>query len=293
MVHSFRLYQFLIDYGRKLEVYNEFEQTKKEAPGWQRVAPLSHEEVLGLVADGAKQYQPLDFEMRTYSGKLVPLRPVTTIAPKTGEDKWGTAMPTRGGLDVEIVAPPNLKRLPLRVSLYYDNTITVVDAGGKEIFLAKVKGTKEYQKNQEFEVPLPGAGRYVIQFRPIAGGGFRFQTLAGLPLVMRSFISEMGAPSPRLYFYVPRGLKKIAMWYPTGPLGSTPVTILNAEGKEAKLDMRDGGRMLLITVPPGQDGKVWSLQGSRSPNEPHRMLNVPAAFSFSPDTLMVPEDALR
>ncbi|HVF11382.1 MAG TPA: DUF4838 domain-containing protein [Abditibacteriaceae bacterium] len=293
MVHSFRLYQFLTDYGRKIEVYNEFEQTKKEAPGWQRVAPLSHGEVLALAADGANRYQPLAFEMRTYSGKMVPLRPVTAIPPKTGEARWSTAMPTRGGLDVEIAVPANLKRLPLRVSLYYDNTVTVVDANGKAIFTRKIKGIKEYEKNEEFEVPLPGAGRYVIQFRPVAGGGFRFQTLAGLSLVMRSFISEMGAPSPRLYFYVPRGLKTIAMWYPTGPLGSTPVTVLDATGEEVKLDMRDGGRMLLIAVPPGQDAKVWSLQGSRSPNAPHRMLNVPAAFSFSPDTLMVPADALQ
>lgn len=294
MVHSFRLYQFLVDYGRNTALYEEFDQHKKEAPGWQRVAPLSHDEVMALVEDGAKTYQPLDFTMRTYSGKMVRLNPANLVTTETGEKKWGTAMGTRGGLDAEIETPPGLKSLPLRVSLYYDCTTELADAAGKIVFTHATKGIKEYLKWDEFEVPIPAPGRYTIQFRPIAGGGFRFQMLNGLPLVIRSFISEMGGPSPRLYFYVPRGLQKIALYYPLGDFNNQfPPQIMDPDGKRMPIERHDGGKMMLVAVPPGMDGKVWSLADSRSPDHPHRMLNVPHVFAFSPETLSVPADAIN
>jgi len=50
---------------------------------------------------------------------------------------------------------------------------------------------------------------------------------------------------------------------------------------------------LLVKVPSGQDGKLWSLSHLKAPNQPLRMLNAPQAFSFFPDSLMVPEDVKR
>jgi hypothetical protein len=294
MVHSFRLYQFLVDYGRNTEVYNEFDQQKKEAPGWERVAPLSHADVAALIEDGAAKHRPLDFEMRTYSGKLVPHQPLKALEPVSEEEKWGTKMPTRGGLDVELEAQADLKRLPLRVCKYYTNTIKVMDARGQTIFTREIKGTKEYEKADEFEVPLPSAGRYRIEFCPEAGGGFWFQTRPGVTLAFSSFMSEMGAPSPRIYFYVPRGTKKIAMWFPTGDWDKAYTQqVFNPDEEKVPVERHDGGRLILVKVEPGEDGRAWSLKDVRTPNAPHRMLNVPQAFSFSPETLMVPEDALK
>ena len=202
-------------------------------------------------------------------------------------------MPTRGGMDVEFEAPSGLKELPLRVSLYYDNTVTVVDAAGKEIFKREMDGIKEYEESDEFDVPLPAAGRYTIQFRPGAGGGFWFQTLSGLPLSISSFVAEMGAPSPRLYFYVPRGLKTIALWLPSGGFnGQLPQLVYNPDGEKVPIESHDGGKLVLVKVGDGQDERVWSLESVRSPNAPIRMLNVPNNFGFSPETLLVPDDAL-
>ena len=82
---------------------------KTGAPDWKRVAPLSHQEVSTLIAEGAKTYQPLDFEMRTYSGKLVTLKPATNLAIPAGDAKWGTRMSTRAGFDAEIEVPAGLK----------------------------------------------------------------------------------------------------------------------------------------------------------------------------------------
>ncbi len=43
-------------------------------------------------------------------------------------------------------------------------------------------------------------------------------------------------------------------------------------------------------VPAGQDGRAWSLQGYKgwTPLQP---LNFPARFAFSPDALLVPQEA--
>jgi len=294
MVHSFRIYQFLVDYGRNEEVYKEFDQLDADAPGWKRVAPLTHAEVSTLIADGVKDYQLLDYAVKSFNGKLVPVEPVKALTVPQGDDKWGTRMPNRAGLDAVIEVPAGLKTLPLRVALYYDLAISLVDKNEKVVWSDKVKGIKEYKQSQEFNIPLPGAGRYTIQFRPQAGGGFWFQTLKGLTLSMPYFIAEMGAPSPQLYFYVPRGLKTIAIWLPTGDFnGQLPQLVKNPDGEQVPIESHDGGKLVLVKVPAGQDGKAWSVEAVRSPNEPIRMLNVPKYFAFSPETLMVPEDSLK
>jgi hypothetical protein len=293
MVHSFRLYQFAVDYGRKKELFAEFNNEDKNAPGWKRVAPLSHDEVAALVADGVKSYPPPNFENIAYTGELVPLTAVAKWTPPVGDDLWGTRMPTKGGLDVQFIAPPGMKALPLRASLYYSMKVNVVDDKAKNIYQHAITGIKEYEKSEEMPIPIPHPGRYTIQFRPIAGGGFWFQTARGVPLTFGRFISEMGAPSPRLYFYVPKGLKTIAMYYPDALGGGGAGTVKNAQGDVVPLERHDGGKLVTATVAPGQDGTVWSLEGSRSPNAPHRMLNVPEAFAFSPETLLVPADALK
>ncbi len=294
MVHSFRLYQFLVDYGRNEEVFNEFHNEKPDAPGWKGVAPYTHEQVSTIIADGVKDFQLLDYTPKTYTGKLVPLTPVKPLTIPAGDDKWGTRMPTKGGIDLQIDVPKGLNSLPFRTDLYYDKTITVIDADGNDIWNKSITGLKEYEQNAVFDIPLPGAGRYTIQLRPAAGGGLWFQTLKGLTLVFPNFIAEMGAPSPRVYFYVPRGLKTIALWLQSGDFdGAVPQAVFDPDGKQAPTESYDGGTLVIVKVPAGQDGKAWALEGVRTPNAPIRMLNVPNYFAFSPETLLVPEDALK
>ena len=292
MVGSFRIYQFLVDYGRNTEVFDEFHNEKPDAPGWKRVAPLSHDEVGAMIADGVKDFPLRDYTPKSYSGKLVPLSPVKALTVPKGDDKWGTRMPTKGGIDLQIDAPDGLLDLPLRTDLYYDKTIKVIDADGHEIWNKSITGEKEYEQSAEFNIPLTGAGRYTIELR--TKGGLWFQTLKGLTLTFPSFIAEMGAPSPRLYFYVPRGLKTIALWLQPGDFGgAAPQVVKNPDGEQVPIESYDGGTLVITKVPEGQDGKAWSLEAVRSPNEPIRMLNVPNYFAFSPETLMVPQDALK
>jgi hypothetical protein len=295
MVHSFRLYQFAVDYGRNKELYAEFDTAKPDAPGWKRIHPLSHEDIVKRVAEGTKYFPPPSFEIKAYTGQWIWPQPVEPWTPPQGDDIWGTKMSTKGGMDVTIIAPRGLKVLPLRASVYYDMKINVVDDDNEKqsIFQHAITGIKDIKQSEEMQIPLPHPGRYTIEFRPISGGGFWFQAVRGLPLTFGPFISEMGAPSPRLYFYVPKGLKTLAMYYPQGSAGGGAGLVRDGRDQTVKAIVQDDGKLVTWPVAPGQDGQVWSLEGARSPDTLPRLLNAPNAFAFSPDTLLVPEDALK
>ena len=72
------------------------------------------------------------------------------------------------------------------------------------------------------------------------------------------------------------------LWYPGKVV---------ADEKSGHLFITDSNHNRVVIA--DQDGKVWSLEGVRTPNAPIRMLNVPNEFGFSPETLMVPEEALK
>jgi hypothetical protein len=49
---------------------------------------------------------------------------------------------------------------------------------------------------------------------------------------------------------------------------------------------------MIVPVPADQDSKAWSLDRLVQPYENFETLTVPQAFSLSPETLLVPGDAL-
>ena len=150
-------------------------------------------------------------------------------------------------------------------------------------------------ETETLTIALP-PGRYTMRFQPSGGrasGYFSLQTWASVPLTFRSFLSPKTAPSPRMYFFVPYGQRQIVMYYPNSDYaGAFKFEVLDPEGKPAALQARDGRRTLVVQVPPGMDGRIWSLNHSVSPDEPLQMLSTPQAFSLAPELLRVPRDAL-
>jgi hypothetical protein len=66
-----------------------------------------------------------------------------------------------------------------------------------------------------------------------------------------------------------------------------PIEVRDNDGRVVP---QQGDRVLIMDVPAGQDGKVWSLKGYKG-WEPIRMLNLPQVFAQSPDALLEPVDA--
>lgn len=86
-------------------------------------------------------------------------------------------------------------------------------------------------------------------------------------------------PKPAVYFYVPKGTARLQYFWSGNPhdvRGPDGAIVGKAAGKGAIAD---------IAVPPGMDGKVWSL--TRLGTGHFWFFNVPNYLSASPDGLLV------
>ena len=305
MVHTIRAFDLLAFRGYK-GLMDEFHlhnandpKSPPDGPGWVRVHQLTHDEVVALITDGLRNYHAADFEMRKYTGRLVPLKPIVWSTPQG--DPWGVTFGALADLDVDVTIPPELAKLPLRISRYTDNVVTVFDESQHAIFTHSVTGlvtgpgSVKLATWDEVNIPL-APGHYQVHFHPRGGradGYFNVQTWRGVPFILGSFLGSKGLTAiPQLYFYVPQGLPKVVLYLPdTGDFGGalTP-KLFDSNGVAVPVERQDNGKLLLATVPAGQDGKVWSCQRIVCPHVPLEMLTTPQTFSLSPEVLMVPAE---
>ncbi len=302
MVHTARIFDLLVFRDNVKAASTEFHRhdasdanDPPDGPGWARIHPLSHEDVAALIADGLKTYPRPDFDIRSYAGKLVPLKPVAWKAPEG--DPWGVVMAVASA-EVTLQMPKGLAAFPLRVSRIQDNKVSIQDDAGRTVFsraVTKADGDTIIKWTWD-EMSVPCApGRYRLRFEGKEGraGTFLFQTWKDIPMVLQTFQTQKPFPSPRLYFYVPRGVPKVAMYFPYSfRAGAFETPMYGPDGNRVKVDERDGGKLVVAAVPAGMDGQVWSMERLVQPNEDFQTLTVPQAFSLEPQALMVPEDAL-
>lgn len=287
MIHSYRIYQLLARGDEELaQAYNVKD---KNASGWQDIAPITEPEALQLIEVGANALKPQDFSVRRFSGVL-------TTVPQASYGVYATANATTeilvtGRTVLELQAPATLKEISFKVSIPDAGRVQVLDDKSKAIF-EKSLAANEAESWAEITTALPAAGRYQIVLSTGKNDSIRFQPPLTAPLVVRSFRTPKPKPSPRLYFYVPQGQKTIAMFVLPLPPSMQP-RLWDNEGKAVPFTVHDGGQVLLATVPPGQDGKVWAIDRIVAPSSTLQMLNVPQAFAFSPQTLLAPQDAFQ
>lgn len=284
MVHTFREFQFLI---RQNPLGEEFNIAKKDAPGWQRIATPTHARVLETVAAGRRDYPVLEFTARKYSDDLVPLHP--ELRPTGAWSRW---LSVTGQVPGTFQAQPGAGEVALRVRWGVlakepqradEIKLQVQDANGKEVPVAGNLLTQGEESIFELTVPVQ-PGRY--RFTLTVPGNYDVAVPGGVPLVFHSFQTwRWGAALSNVYFYVPKGHQKVAMYAPINYLRN----IINGEGKPVQYVEDD---FLLIDVPQGQDNSVWALVGYTMPggNYRPRTYNIPAAFSLFPDTMMVPRE---
>lgn len=279
MVHSYRMQQLLLArYEKDSGLAPDFDPKKPDAPGWtQAVVPPAAAELAQLMAEGASRYPVIDLEMRTYSTNMVPLgKPA-----EPGTNRFSRPMTMAGLVRFEAEVPGGSSSLVIRICVAKKpgsagDRFSARDAGGRPLMSVPLPADGEWK---ELAVPTPVPGRYAFEVFD-QKTTFDIQVPAGVPLVTTSFVSP--DLCPELFFYVPAGLRKMAIYAP----GAIPVRIRDGEGRPVTTEPGD---LLLVDVPAGQDGRVWSLAGYKAWT-PVRMLNVPQAFAFFRDTIMVPAD---
>jgi hypothetical protein len=285
MIHAFRLSQLLArDEGKtNPEFAARYNWQDRKAAGWKEIKPVTDEQALDAAHRGVAELQPLGFETRRFTGELTPL-----AKPSANEGYSPPFLLSSGPtLNVQMSAA---QKVTLKISAPQSVRVTVSDAAGN-VVLNKSVETKDWTKDVE-DVVIPAAkdGLYKVQLwspkRPL-----RLSVPMNVAISFDGWSNSQGAPSPRIYFYIPSNVSRLAIHAPYTAAG--PPRFFDPEGKDLRSESHDNGTLLLIDVPEGQRGKVWSLDRAKCPTGPLRLLNAPAAFAMSPDALLVPKDALE
>jgi hypothetical protein len=149
----------------------------------------------------------------------------------------------------------------------YRRALSVADTGGKWVTL-------------RISVKKPGVHRLEVQDQK---NGFTLRPPEGVPMSFQPFKPHGWN---RVYFYVPKRLKKLAIYNP--PRRNAEATLFGPDG--AKKVLQQDGPLVLLDVPPAYAGRVWSIRRPGG-SEAVRLLNAPTVFSLAPDTLMIPRGA--
>lgn len=290
MVHTTRIID--LDARSYPGSQKEFTRSANAAPGpgWDRVHPLGHKDFAKLAAEGRAAYPQSDWAPIAYKGRL---RAIASPASRAAAGDMGPVMSLVGNADADVLIADGDKGLRLKVTRGVDNLIEIHDRGGRSMATHNIKGG-DAKAWETLDIPLP-PGEYKMVFRPSEGrvnGYFSIQAPARTRLALTSFLSPKPTPSPRLYFYVPKGQPKVVAFLPHGDFnGAFKFQILDAAGKPAAVRHQDNRRIVEADVPKEQDGKVWSLVRAVSPDEPMELLTTPQALALTPEGVIAPADA--
>ena len=289
MIHAFRLSQLLARDERTAgnpDLAKIFDWQDKAAAGWPTIKPLNDDEVRALIASGVSKFQPQEFSPRRFTGS-----PVRVSKDSLDSTKEQPILALINSLEFTVLTDRPAFVFRPRSATEKPVQLTITGPDGKPIATEPVVTGPDWQKewsNPEITLRSPGLYRLQIVSQKRF---FRFSPPADAALTMPGWYNSQGAPTPKLYFYVPANTPRLAIYTSYTPAG--PPRFFDPTGSEVKPELIDQGHLLLITIPAEHQGKVWSLDRAKTPNTPFVMLNAPQAFSFSPEALLVPEDALK
>lgn len=278
MVHSYRMFQLIslrYEKGDK-ELFDEWPLKNANADVWKKLTTVDANEIAALVADGAQRYRPLQFEERKYSKQLVPLTPPGPRGTKYVESPTFT-----GGHRFQFWMEEGASQVEVEIRVSTrgktGDRVTVTDPRGATILKQTVPPDGQWHT---VTIPnrSPGAYRMEVFDQKVF---FDVKVPASLPFVIDGGFACPDLSS-RVCFYVPKGLRRLALHAET----VAPIKLFDGDNNEVTYE---GRKLILADVPTGQDGRIWALSGFKS-YTPLRPLNFPAAFAFSHAGLMVPEE---
>ncbi len=287
MVQTYRMWRLLgFRFASESGVRDYLNPTDREAPEWEDISSPTTAELNRWVEQGIEDYEPAEFQRRTFEGELVPLddgiRPTGEISSRSYSSVHSTTF--------YFLSAGDMDALPFEIRLRdwkpeQDVRVTVFNEADERVYERAFSVRTEAGKWLGFDVPTPEQGRYRMEvFDQV--NGFTLRPPEGVPMALRPFRPHGWN---RVYFYIPQGLRTLAMYNP--PRRTASSTLYDPEGGEIELPGIEHGGQALVTVevPEGMDGRVWSLR--RPGGGPVRLLNAPGFFSVSPDAVLIPKDA--
>ena len=300
MVHSKATYRDVDARDRTVEIPAEARwflpnrNSKKPNP-WKNETPFSAGEIALILENGIDERKPieLDFEPAEFSQNLVPAKPLGLSVGKPGAAE--TARGQRRWFTM--IADP---RKPIELTItgglikHYRNRgnvkVKMWQIGG-----ASRTGERETLVAENESVPPDGESRTIL-LRAAAEGLHRIDLDDGMDMTRVTWPEEQVMTWPMsledfprkmigrwgLYFYVPKGTKRIGLYAATG--GGH---LLDPAGKRV-LDLgKHSGRFLSAPVSEGMDGKLWKLDHVAGRIS---LINVPPYLAARPEQLLLPEE---
>lgn len=253
---------------------------------WISSTPFLAADIETILARGIDTRKLLDFVPVSFSGELVP-------ATGLGLDKRPALMPsfmTRGPRHFYTWVPNAPATITLQATaglIYRDKGPAIfqlypaLEPAGKAVADAKVAPDRT---EHEVKLTTTFTGLHRIEVADKTAGT-RITWPESVPLTIASSHEDPTNFTGRwsLYFYVPKGTKVV------GGYSAGPGAMLDAGGKKI-FEFAAKGAYFQVSVPQGQDGKVWKMHqcaGERI------LMTVPSVFARSPQDLLLPADVVH
>jgi len=271
------------------QLVKEFDQPSwsdrggEETPPWKIDQPVGRDETERRFHEDLEFFQPQDVEERSFSTDLVPAG-LRSDAPAASYQQYqkGTryALWSAGGEPLEMTIVTGI------IAWYRDRpdaTYVVTDAVGKEVTRGRLP---QDGKEHPLRVEVADAGLYWFEFNDQAAA-WSIRVAAGRPVAVA--LSRSSPPAhlghmQRMYFFVPRGTRKIEYYWKGGP------HIIHGPDGTVRAEVTTSGKFVTVEVPAGSDGQPWSI--TKLALGHLWFFNVPDYLAASPDALLVPREVL-
>lgn len=287
MVATYRLHRLLLKGDPQLAA--EFDPRDERLPIWKALTPFDSAAARRCVASGREQFPNLGISVKTYAGDLVP------AAAAHGSPDVPMPMPVAitlmGSSRLELTIPSGVVQLKVELSSTAPIRARIIGENQADVGSIQLEASATPQL---FETKISKPGSYWLDFRTTKMGKVTVSTPANVGVELQEFRIPKPAPAPDLYFFVPKGETRVAIYSRTAflrPERRGPV-LLDGADNEVPVERLDGGSVLLASVPAGQDGRIWALRRAVAPSASLKLMNAPQRFALSRAALRVPASAL-
>ncbi len=298
MVHSLALYRDVSRRDKAIIVPENAKWTVPEADNpWKSSEPFSEGEIEGILGSGVANHQVvnLDFEPKEFSDEnLIPITDNRDYATST-VGKAETARGLRSWFTV-------VGEKPVEIQLKITGGLIAHyrDRGNVKVQVWKLGGASETGERKTLVVEdasvQPDGKEHAVKLQLNEPGTYRIDLNDGHDLTrvtwpegqimswkmaLDDFPQSMSGRWS-LYFYVPKGTKKIG-FYSAARAGA----ILRPDGKTAIVLKSKSGEFLSLAVPEGMDDQLWKIHNAAGKI---CLLNVPPFLAKSSEQLVIPSN---
>lgn len=285
MVDSYRLHKLLVRDDPVLAA--EFNPRDARVGIWKSLTPFDEGVARKVIAAALTELPKLAVTLKNYPGPLVP-----ALANGDARSEPPATITLVGPTRVELTVRMRAESPPLQLrSSNAAVQARILAPDQQELASVHLPPSPDAQT---FDTKIAQPGTYSLEIRTLKMARVTLTAPANVGVELQEFRVPKPAPAPDLYFYVPKGERRFAIYNRASflPPDRHGPQLLDGDDRPVTAERLDGGCLLVATVPPNQDGRIWALRGAVAPSSSLRLLNVPQRFALSRSALRVPAAAL-